>query len=490
MPELDSSAGPSQDGEYDALLPLLGDHVTTDPVERSYYRRDLAAVPGILAALIGRTLPGAVARPRNTNDVVALVQHAAGHRLAVTPRAAATTVYWNAVPVRSGLVLDMNGLRGLVHLDEERLVASVLPSTRWQELDALLHRRGYSVLSYPTSAPAATVAGWVSMEGYGIGSLEHGGLAEQVVALEVVLPDGRVITAGAPGELPASAFCRAEGTLGIITRVDLKIRRAPESRRSAALSFPDPEALYRAIPDLAAMQPTPYCVHFADANYQRTLRRAGFEPPSDHATVLVTFEGHSRGVAAGITRTTELAAQHGADVLDDQIAEREWHERFMALRLKRSGPTVLGAESWIGLDQLSAYASGAEDLAKRQKLSLATYGTVVKGDEATVMSLFPCDESRMIQYILDLSLTRQLFGTAFRRGGRPYGIGVWSSPYRQRAFSQPELAEIIARKQKLDPAGIMNPGKLYSSPLLLTRPIFDIGMGLLAGVRRLSKVVS
>ena len=490
MQELDSSPRPARAGAYEALHQLLGDYVTTDPLERSYYRRDLAAVPGALGALIGRTLPDAVARPRNTDDVVTLVKHAAAHRLPVTPRAAATTVYWNAVPTRGGLVLDMNGMRGLIDIDEERLVASVLPSTRWQELDALLHRRGYSVLSYPTSAPAATVGGWVSMEGYGIGSLAHGGLAEQVVALEVVLPDGRVITAGAPGELPVRAFCRAEGTLGIITRVDLKIRRAPESTRSAALSFPDPAALYRAIPELAAIQPAPYCVHFADANYQRAMRSAEFEPPSDHATVLVTFEGDSRGVAAGIAATLEIAAQRGAEVLDEHIAEAEWRERFMALRLKRSAPTVLGAESWIGLDQLAAYACDAERLAKRQKLSLATYGTVVKPDEATVMSLFPCDESRAIQYVLDLSLTRQLFGTAFRRGGRPYGIGVWSSPYRARAFSPAELTEITTRKQQLDPASIMNPGKLYSSPLLLSRPIFDIGMGFLAGVRRLSKVVS
>lgn len=490
MQASDSSSRPSQARAYEALYQLLGDHVTTDPVERSYYRRDLAAVPPALGALIGRTLPDAVARPRNMEDVVALVRHAAAHQLPVTPRAAATTVYWNAVPTRGGLVLDMNSMRGLVDLDEARLVASVLPSTRWQELDALLRRRGYSVLSYPTSAPAATVAGWVSMEGYGIGSLKHGGLAEQVVALEVVLPDGRVITAGAPGELPARAFCRAEGTLGIITRVDLRIRRAPESRGNFALGFPDPAALYRALPELGAMQPVPYCVHFADAIYQRTLRRAGFEPSSNHATVLVTFESDSRGVAAGLARTLEIARQHGAEVLDEQIAEREWRERFMALRLKRSGPTVLGAESWIGLDQLGAYAAGAESLARRQKLLLATYGTVVKGGEATVMSLFPCDESRALQYILDLSLTRQLFGTAFRRGGRPYGVGVWSSPYRQHAFSRAELGELTAAKQKLDPKNIMNPGKLYSSPLLLSRPIFDIGMGILAGARRLSKVVS
>ena len=110
-------------------------------------------------------------------------------------RAAATTAYWNAVPMRGGLVLDLNGMRGLVSLDEATLDATVLPGTRWEELDRVLRRRGVTLLSYPTSAPAATVGGWISMEGHGIGSLKHGGVAEQVTGLEVVLADGGQMSA-------------------------------------------------------------------------------------------------------------------------------------------------------------------------------------------------------------------------------------------------------------------------------------------------------
>ena len=219
---------PSASEIYADLAALLGDRFTADPFERGFYTRDLAPVPSILARLMGRTLPDAVVRPANAGEVAAVLRHATRHRLPVTPRAAASTVYWNAVPVRGGILLDLNGMRGVVDVDEAGLTARVLPATRWDELARVLRRQGLDLLSYPTSAPSATVGGWLSMQGHGIGSLRHGGLAEQVRGLEVVLPDGRLIEVGRDTEPPISWFAGAEGTLGVVTRIDLAVRRRPE----------------------------------------------------------------------------------------------------------------------------------------------------------------------------------------------------------------------------------------------------------------------
>jgi FAD/FMN-containing dehydrogenase len=472
------------------LAQLLGERVTLDPGERAYYRRDLAAVPGFLGALIGHTMPDAIARPRDTADVVALVRYAAEHHLPITPRAAATTVYWNAVPVKRGIVVDMNGMRGLLGIDESRMVASVLPGTRWQELEQQLQHRGFALLSYPTSAPSATVAGWLSMEGYGIGSLKYGGLEQQIDQIEVVLPDGRVVQAGPTGEFPISVFAGAEGTLGIMTRIDLRIRRAPARSTCMLLAFPEEATLHALLPRLAALTPAPFCIHFADAKYQRMLRSAGFEPPCDQPLAMITFEGSEAEVAEGIARTRELLQGSATRILDDEVAAREWSERFLALRLKRVGPTVLGAESWLALDRLPEYAAEVGRLARHQRLDLATYGTVVKPDQATVMSLFPCDEGRVLDYVMALSLTRKVFGAAFHYGGRPYGVGVWSTPYLRYAYARAELTALRARKRQMDPLNIMNPGKLYAPPFLLSPLVFGLGMGTLAGVRRLLKAVS
>jgi len=469
------------------LAELLGDRYTESAFERSFYRRDLAVVPPFLASLVGDTLPAAVARPSTAEEVSAIVRYAAERRLPLTPRAAATTAYWNAVPIRGGLVLDLNGMRGLVSLDEATLRATVLPGTRWEELDRTLRRRGVTLLAYPTSAPAATVGGWISMEGHGIGSLKHGGVAEQVTGLEVVLADGRIIdvpgTSEVPGTLSAKRFAGAEGTLGIITRVELTVRPQPAATGHHLLVFPDMAALQGAAVALSGATPRPFYAHFAASSYGQFLRRAGFEPVADGPVLALTYDGDASEVAAGAERVRQEAARWSGNALPAEAAAREWDERFFALRLKRAGPSVLGAESWLPLEQLAEYEMGVAALGARQGLLMATYGTVVAPGLATVMSLYPCDETRPMPYVLALSLTKKLTDIARHHGGRPYGCGIWNTPYLSRA----ELADRRGHKARMDPMNLLNPGKAQRPPLLLWPPTFKMGMDVLAGLRRAGK---
>jgi glycolate oxidase len=484
----------------DALLPLahpelaelLGERYTESAFERSFYRRDLAVVPPFLASLVGNTLAAAVARPRTAEEVSSIVRYAAARgsgsehasgrsTLPLTPRAAATTAYWNAVPMRGGLVLDLNGMRGLVSLDEAALTATVLPGTRWEELDRVLRRRGVTLLSYPTSAPAATVGGWISMEGHGIGSLKHGGVADQVTRLEVVLADGTIVDV--PGAWPVTHFAGSEGTLGIITRVELAVRPQPAATGHHLLVFPDMAALQGAAAALSVATPRPFYAHFASPSYGQFLRRAGFEPIADGPILALTYDGDAGEVAAGAERVRQETTRWRGAALPAEAAAREWAERFFALRLKRAGPSVLGAESWLPLDQLAGYEAGVATLGARQGLLMATYGTVVAPGLATVMSLYPCDEMRVIPYILALSLTKKLYDVAFRHGGRPYGSGVWNTPYLSRA----ELAERRGHKSVMDPLSLLNPGKAQRPPPLLWPPTFKLGMDVLAGMRRAGK---
>jgi len=137
----------------------------------------------------------------------------------------------------------------------------------------------------------------------------------------------------------------------------------------------------------------------------------------------------------------------------------------------------------LSLGQLTGYEAGVAALGARQGLLMATCGTVVAPGLATVMSLSPCDETRILPYVLALSLTKKLTDIAFRHGGRPYGSGVWNTPYLSRA----ELADRRGHKARMDPLNLLNPGKAQRPPLLLWPPTFKMGMDVLAGVRRVGK---
>lgn len=474
--------------DIEDLPGLLGERYTENRFERSFYQRDLASVPSLLARLLGNNLPEAVARPQDTEEVAAVVRYAAAHRLPLTPRAAATTVYWNAVPLRGGIVVDLTGLRGLVELDEIKSTATVLAGTRWADLEALLERKGYALYSYPTSAPAATVGGWVNMVGYGIGSLKYGGMGQLVVRLKVVLPDGQLIRVTQNSQPPLSWFLGVEGTLGIVTEVELSVRRQAESTSRHLLAFPNLTALQNAALELTHSQPIPYYMHLSTKEHLHLLEMAGFKSPADQPVMMVSYEGNEDEVAKGRALVHNSVARSGGTELSEALAEEEWMERFYSLRMKRVGPTLLGSEFWLPLSKLTAYEADVERLAHRQNIPIGTYANIVMPDQATVMSLFPSNESRTAGYLFDLSLTNQLYHISFRYGGRPYGIGFWNIFYQRHNWSKAELAERRSRKQRLDPLNLMNPGKLYSPPIILSPFIFNLGMSVFAWLRSLLRI--
>lgn len=449
------------------LTDLPPDRITEDLVERGMYARDLAPVPAIVTRSFFKTLPDAVVRPADAAQVAAVIGQAARLGLAVTPRAAASTSYYNAVPVRGGLALDLNGLRHGVSLDMARETVRVLPATTWAELDDALRRQGAAVKSYPSSAVAATVGGWVSTQGHGIGSLQYGAVADQLVGLEVVLPDGRLRELTRDSDPPLSWFVAAEGTLGVITAVELRVRPAPAAESHHLFAFADLGALGASALELAHSRARPYTLFFADAGYLALLAQAGFHTPCDPATarglLMVSFQGEPRAVAAG---RAALARVPGRE-LAPELALEEWGLRLFHLRSKRVGPSLLAAEIWLPLRNLGAYLDAVGELATRSRQRIGSYGLAVAPDWAQVMAIYPTDERRTAPYLAAIGFTRSLHELGARYGGRPYGVGLWNTPYLGRLFTRAELAELRRRKARLDPAGIMNPGKLYAAPFPL-----------------------
>ena len=124
-----------------------------------------------------------------------------------------------------------------------------------------------------------------------------------------------------------------------------------------------------------------------------------------------------------------VEADPAIHLFPEEIAEREWSEKFNALRLKRGGPSVLGSEIWLPIKALSGYLSDIRKMAGRYGLDLISYGHGVTPDRATVMTMFHTDETGTIAYILDLSLVKKIHDVGRRHGGCPYGVGLWNTPY-------------------------------------------------------------
>lgn len=466
----------------------FGSRATDSPFECGLYSRDMAPVPALLVNPLFNTQPDIIVRPADPEEISDILKIAFANKIPVTPRAGASTVYFNSVPVRGGIVMDLNLIKGVVGLDESGMTVTVKAGTTWLELEEYLTPLGFALKSFPSSAPAASIGGWFSMMGYGIGSIKYGSLLSQVQTAQVALPTGELCRLTRDTQPPLSWFAASEGTLGIIISLELEIRKL-NPMKHFLIAFSDAGEMGRALEAVIHAPVIPYNVHFADDRYALAMHSLGFFP-SDVApsyTLGIDYEGSetdldkAQNIIAALVGTDQAA-----HLSSTETAEREWAEKFNALRLKRGGPSVLGSEIWLSVQALSGYLSDIRKMAGRYGLDLISYGHVVTPDRATVMTMFYTDETKTIAYILDLSLVKKIHDVGRRHGGYPYGVGLWNTPYLSRIYTPANLQELRHRKQLLDSRGIMNPGKVYHAPFILNPFNFTAGMEILAAVKRIA----
>jgi alkyldihydroxyacetonephosphate synthase len=194
-----------------------------------------------LAGSVARSA-AVVCRPVTTDEVAQVLRTCNREHIPVTAAGGRSGVCGASVPVFGGVVLDTTAMSGLVAVDETSLVVEVLAGTFGPELERDLQERWYTVGHFPQSFEIATVGGWVACRGAGQYSTRYGKIEDIVAGVEVVLADGTVVhTGGAPraavGPDLTQLFTGAEGTLGVITRVWLRVHPLPPAERRAACWF-------------------------------------------------------------------------------------------------------------------------------------------------------------------------------------------------------------------------------------------------------------
>jgi len=463
------------------LKAAFGDRATTDLFERGFYQRDLAPVPDFLVNPIADTLPDIVIRPKNTAEVAYIAKLAAEKQIPMTARAGGSTVYFNTVCTRKGILVDLNGLDQLVAVEQESNIVRVGAGMTWWQLEHALNRIGLATCSYPSSAQVATVGGWLVMMGYGLGTLKYGPVVEQVISAQTVMPDGSVQELNAMSKPPVSWLAGSEGTLGIVTEVELRVRPQPETEWHGLAELQDARQMQRFIESAVISAAIPFNLHFSDPGCNALHHRLGLasERAAKAYTVAFDADGSETEIAAAQRNFTKCLQITTAGDLGEE-AEHEWQHRFFSLVLKREGPSLLGAEIWLPISSLAAYLHDIELFESQKNLGLKSYGHVVTAKHAMVMTMFNADERDTIGYLQGLALVKKLHDIGAKHGGSPYGVGLWNTPYVSRCHTAAELVELKQRKKLLDPNDIMNPGKVYQAPLLLNPALFSFGMDLLA----------
>jgi len=450
-------------------------------IERLVTSHDLAPLPK-LGVLAFKLMPDVVVHPKEPEEVAEIVRVANSWDLPITPRGGASWGFGGAVPNKGGVLIDMTSMNRILHLDEEKGIVRVQPGVVWNMLDEWIQRKGYFLPYYPSSAPGATIGGWISTGGVGIGNYKYGAARDNVRSLQIVLPSGGILDTAhlADSRHPSqfdltSLFIGAEGSLGIVTSVDLQVYPKPEEFRVVSYSFPDMDSAYGALTRITETKEKPYHVGFVDDNYFRFLRAMGREAPEVGGMVNLAFEGPKARVEEELKVFDGVISSANGKRESEETALHEWAERSYELRSKKLGTGAVIGEALIPIDRAAVVARETIELVSRMKMNLAVNGILVDRSTVAFLPFYLTDERRWIKSVSSLSFIKKFLDIANSYGGRPVGLGLFmaNNLHSMRDNNTVELLRYI--KDTVDPKGRINGGKTVR---MVTRYGIGIGPGL------------
>ena len=450
----------------------FGNRVNFRKLERKLYGHDIAAIPGLIKPLIGKTIPGAVVQPQTEDELVDLIRWAAQHSIPITPRGKASSGYGGVIPLRGGIVVDFYRMQAIKHIDPDKKTATVEAGIVWETLDKELIKRGLTLRLYPSSYPAATVGGWLAQGGAGIGSFEAGWFRDNVVSARVVMLSGEVREFSGDDLDLISA---AEGTTGLISEVTLLVQPLEEIE-VVAIGCPDASDLQQMVRSMIDRKLPIWSLLFINPRMAELKNKAPllehFEYPIEERVLLpasyiatLTFRKKDRGII--MDSLPEIMKPCQAEVLSDRIAQHEWKNRFKIMLVKRLGPSLVPAEVVIPLSELGNVMAEIE---AKVDQPVVKEGLVIREGangqpEVVILGFIPSDQRRFdYNFVFGLALT--IIKIAEKHGGRPYSTGMYFTGKAEKTIGKDAVNRIKAFKRKYDPRSILNPGKVINSGLI------------------------
>jgi alkyldihydroxyacetonephosphate synthase len=459
-----------------ALTELLGgDVVAWDEAALTAHQRDYWSL-SVLRAMRGTltTLPLCVVSPESTEQIVRLLGYANERRLPVVPFGAGSGVCGGVLPAPDAVVVDLRRMSRLLELDGVSLLARVQAGMMGNALEAALNDAGFSTGHFPQSIDVSTVGGWVSTRAAGQYSTRYGNIEDIVLALEAVLPEGRVVRTrvgprSATGPDLRHIFLGAEGTLGIVTEVTVRIFPRPETSVGQGFRFRNMQQGLEAIRLITRAGWRPPVVRLYDG--VETTRLFPSVSKDDQCLLLLLSEGPAALTAVESAACLQICLDVGSEVVGPEpvqqwIAERNQvpgFERFIEMGLVLD--TIEVATTWAHIDAL--YREVIAALQQVDGLLVASgHSSHSYAQGTNIYFTFvarPADPAQAEAKYLEC--WRQAMEATLRVQGtisHHHGVGRLRLPWMATELG--EGLEILRRlKRILDPKGIMNPGVLVPS---------------------------
>lgn len=416
-------------------------------------------------------LPGAVVQPANKEETARILALANREKIPVYTRGSGTNLSAGTVPMNGGIVLFTARMNRIVEIDADNFVAVVEPAVVVAELNAAVEKYGLIYPPDPGTVTTATMGGTVAENSGGLRGLKYGVTKHYVTGLEVVMADGSIVEFGgrsvrAPGYDMAMLLTGSEGTLGVITKIIVRLVPAPAHRKSMIATFADLGGAGNSIAEIIANKIIPATLEIMDNYTIRTVEsfvKLGL-PTEAEAIILAEVDGDYDTVEQDAGKMEAILRANGGEVRVAQSAQERdqvWAARRAALpSLAKLRPSTFCEDATVPRSKVPDMIRIVNEIAGKYDVQIGTFGHAGDGNlhPTIVTDLRKPEEMERVYKAMD-----EIFMTALELGGTlsgEHGIGLGKLKYMPSQFGEVGMSVMRGLKQALDPNNILNPGKL------------------------------
>jgi len=447
----------------DELRARLGDRMTTTAAVRDHHGTDISSYPV--------TPPDAVVFPESVDEVVAIVRACALHGTPMIPFGVGTSVEGHVLATDGGVCIDLSRMNRILEVNASDLDVRVEPGVTRKQLNAHLRDTG---LMFPIDPGAdATLGGMASTRASGTNAVRYGTMRENVLGATVVLADARVIRTGGRARKSAAGydltrlFVGAEGTLGILVELTLRLYAIPEGMSAAVCAFPTVGAAVESVIEAIQCGIPVARVELLDTLTVSAVNRYSKLGLTEAPTLWYEFHGTERGVEEQATQMQAIARSHGG--LDFAWATRPeersklWqarHDAYFACLQLRKGSRMIATDVCVPISRLAECIADTERDIARSTMPIPLFGHVGDGNFHLMILVDPDSEADIEEA---WQLNTRLVRRALAMGGTctgEHGIGLGKREFLVEEFGQGAVDVMRSLKGTLDPRNLMNPGKV------------------------------
>jgi len=394
-------------------------------------------------------------------------------RIPVIPRGAGTGLSGMAVPIQGGIVLDLNHMNQILKISIEDRLAVVEPGVVYADLEKALLPHGFFFPPDPASGKVSTLGGNVATNAGGLKGAKYGTTRDYVLALQVVLPDGRIMRTGSKAMKSVSGydltrlFVGSEGTLGIVTEITLKINPKPTATSTALATFDNLEDAGNAINQIMHSGIIPSALEILGRETLAAINQnTDLNLPEVDAMLLAETDGYTREETDyQLGKVIEVFRRNRASEVRQAKTEKDvddlWAARKSAYAvLARIENNFVLEDVTVPMTQIAAMLTGIHAIAKKHQIRIATFGHAGDGNLHPQI-LYNGYEPEQVRRMEEASA--DLFKMAVELGGTltgEHGIGLSKAPYMTLEHDPVAMDVMRSLKKMFDPNNILNPGKM------------------------------